>query len=195
MTRISAMKASVLLSAVAVLLCSSPLGAKEASTTGVSPSREITWSLNPDNGELNLVRADGVGSPVKLCDTLGPNNLGVFFSPDDKYVFVTDGGSSLGIHGTLYKRSSGLEYTAVDFDFDLAIEKLALEAETGKKVDDTVLDHSYLKCLGWSRDGQWILLELSGRGSLNGKRVEISGFKCFFNPAKGEITNNLRAAR
>ena len=189
------MKASVLLSAVVALLCHPLFAATDATTAGVSPSREIAWSLNPENGELNLVRADGKGSPVKLCDTLGPNNLGVFFSPDEKYIFVTDGGASLGIHGTLYKRSSRLEYSEVDFDFDLATQKLALEAETGKKITDTVLDHSYIKCLGWSRDGQWIVLEISGKGSLNGKRVEISGFRCAYSPSKGEMTNDLKVAR
>lgn len=189
------MKASFLLSAVVALFCSPAFADKEALTSGVSPSQGIAWSLNPDNGELNLVRADGKGAPVKLCDTLGPNNLGVFFSPDDKYIFMTDGGASLGIHGTLYKRSSGLDYSEVDFDFDLATQKLALEAETGKKITDTVLDHSYIKCLGWSRDGQWVVLEISGKGSLNGKRVEITGFRCAYSPSKGEMTNDLKVAR
>lgn len=192
---LSCMKATFLVSVVVVALCGAALAEKEAATSGVSPSGAVAWSVNPEGSELNLVRASGGGAPAKLCDVFSTANLGVHFSPDDKYVFVTDGGSSLGIHGTLYKRSSGLDYDEVDFDFDLATQKLALEAETGKKITETVLDHSYLKGLGWSRNGQWLVLQLSGSGKVNGKRVEITGFKCAYNPSKGEITNDLKVTR
>jgi hypothetical protein len=188
------MKATALCFLVATV-CTAVLAAKAATTAGVSPSGAIAWSVNPDNGELNLVRANGQGEPSKLCDTTSTANLGVHFSADDKHVFVTDGTASLGIHVTLYQRSSGLEYQEVEFDFDLATQKLAMEAETGKKITATVLDRSYLKCLGWSRDGQWAVLQLSGSGKLNGKRVEITGFKCAYHPAKGEFTNDLRVMR
>lgn len=190
------MKAVFALAAVCVLiLAPTAYAQKAASASGVSTSRAIAWSVNPENGELNLVRAGGSGSPVKLCDTVSTANLAVHFSPDDRYVFVIDGTASLGIRGTLYKRDSGLDYDEVDFDFDLPVQKLALQAETGRGITDTVLDHSYLKCAGWSRDGQWVLLQISGSGKLNGKRVEISGFKCAYNPAKGDLTNDARLWR
>ncbi len=189
------MKALSILAALSVSLGTSVFADKEASVSGVSPSRAISWSVNPYNGELSLVRADGSCSPVRLCDTVSTANLAVHFSPDDKYVFVSDGTASLGIHGTLYRRGSGLAYSEVDFDFDLPVQRLALQAGTGREITGTVLDHSYLKCLGWSRDGQWVLLQLSGSGKLNGKRVEIAGFKCAYNPAKGDLTNDGRLWR
>src|SRR5688500_2607795 len=79
---------------------------KPATTAGVSSSGAVAWSVDPENGELNLVRANGEGSPVKLCGTTSTANLAVHFSPDDKYVMITDGTASLGIHVTLYQRSS-----------------------------------------------------------------------------------------
>lgn len=176
-------------------LCLPVLAEKQATTAGVSTSGAIAWSVNPYNGALNLVRASGDGSPVKLCDTISTANLGVHFSPDDTYVFVTDGGESRGVRGTLYRRTSGLSYAEVDFDFDLPVQRLAMEVETGKKISATVLDRSELRCLGWSRDGQWLVLQLSGSGKLDGKRVEIAGFTCAYNPAKGTLTNDARVWR
>lgn len=176
------MKALSLLTATLVLLAGTARAGKEATTSGVSPSKAVAWSVNPENGELNLVRANGAGAPMKLCGITSTANLAVHFSPDDRFVFVTDGTASLGIHVTLFRRSSGLDYDEVDFDFDLAVQKLAMEAETGKKITDTVLDRSYLKCLGWTKNGQAVL-QLSGSGRLDGKRVEIAGFQCLCDPA------------
>jgi sugar lactone lactonase YvrE len=192
---LSSMKTPSLFFLVLAVCTMVAFAAKPATTAGVSTSGAVAWSVDPENGELNLVRASGQGGPVKLCDTVSTANLGVHFSPDDKYVMITDGSASVGIHVTLYQRSSGLSYRAVDFDFDLAAQKLAMEAETGKKIDDTVLDRSYLRCLGWSRDGQWAILQLSGSGKLDGKRVEIASFQCAYNPAKGGMTNDRRVMK
>lgn len=175
------MKTIILILTVGAALCGVSLTAKEATTSGVSPSRAIAWSVDPDSGGLYLVYAGGGGDDVKLCNVTSTANLGVHFSPDDKYVFVTDGTASSGIHVSLYRRSSGLKYSKVDFDFDLAVQKLAMEAETGTIIKSEVLDHSYLKCLGWARNGTAIL-QLSGTGRIGGKRIEISGFQCVYDP-------------
>lgn len=177
------MKTILLHLTLVAALCGPVLADKEATASGVSASGNIAWSVNPDTNELNLVPARG-GSDAKLCEIIGTSNLSVHFSPDDRFIFVTDGGASLGIHVTLYKHSSGVSYREdSSIDFDLAVQRLAMEAETGKKIDDTVLDHSYLKCLGWTKKGQAIL-QLSGSGKLNGKKIEISGFQCVFDPVE-----------
>jgi hypothetical protein len=193
--KVRLMKPLFAISSLIVALCLPVLAEKEATMTGVSASGAIAWSVNPYNGALNLVRASGDGSPVKLCDTVSTANLGVYFSPDDRHVFATDGSESRGVRGTLYRRTSGLSYAEVDFDFDLPVQRLAMEVETAKKISATVLDRSYLKCLGWSRDGQWLVLQLSGSGKFDDKRVEITGFTCAYNPAKGALTNDARVWR
>jgi len=183
------MKASLVLSAVAALVALAPLApARESQVWGRSPSKYITWSVDPATNGLYFTNQEGSSS--KLCDVSAPTALKLTFSPDEKYVFVTDG-SSIGTRVSLYKRSSGVKYSKVTaYDFDLATQRLALQVETGKEISSTVLKSSrYLDCAGWSKDGQWAHLTLSGSGSLNGRKVEIDGFKCSFNPARGEFTN------
>ena len=173
-----------------------PAKGAPAVASGVSTSGNIAWSVNPHNDDLMLVRAQGGGAPAKLCGVVSQANVDVEFSPDDKYIFVTDGGSSLGVHVTLYRRSSGVQYTRVtSYDFDLAVQRLAIKAETGKTIKGEVLDKSFLRCLGWSRDGRWALLQLSGRGTNNGKKVEISGFRCAFNPYENLFTTDLKGLK
>ena len=171
--------------AIAWLFTMPAKGATVATVSGSSTSGAIAWSINPVNGDLMLINASGSSTPKKLCGTINSANVEVAFSPDDKYVFVSDGGPSVGIHVTLYKRSSGLVYSAVGgIDFDLAVQRLAMEVLYGvKKLSGEVLDHSYLECTGWSKDGKRALLQLSCEGIHDGKKISISGFKCSFDPA------------
>jgi hypothetical protein len=183
------MKASLVLSAVAALVAFTPLAsARESQVWGRSPSKYITWSVDPATNDLYFTNQEG--SSAKLCDVSAPSALKLTFSPDEKYVFVTDG-SSIGTRVSLYKRSSGVKYSKVTaYDFDLATQRLALQVETGKEISSTVLKSSrYLDCSGWSKDGQWAHLTLSGEGTLNGRKVEIDDFKCIFNPARGEFAS------
>jgi hypothetical protein len=183
------MKASIILSAVAAIVAFAPVApARESQVWGRSPSKYITWSVDPATNGLYFSNQEGSSS--KLCDVSAPRALKLTFSPDEKYVFVTDG-SSIGTRVSLYKRSSGVKYSKVTaYDFDLATQRLALQVETGKEISSTVLKNSrYIDCTGWSKDGQWAYLTLSGEGTLNGRKVEIDGFKCIFNPARGEFAS------
>ncbi|MEZ0276006.1 MAG: hypothetical protein ACAH88_13955 [Roseimicrobium sp.] len=183
------MKASILLTAIAAVVAfTSVVSARESKVWGRSPSKYITWSVDPATSELYFSNQEGSSS--KLCDVTAPSALKLTFSPDERYVFVTDG-SSIGTRVSLYKRSSGVHYSKVSgYDFDLATQRLALQVETGKDISSTVLKSSrYLDCTGWSKDGQWAYLRLSGEGSIDGRKVEIDGFKCSFNPSRGEFTN------
>ncbi|HSJ00803.1 MAG: hypothetical protein ACAI34_12950, partial [Verrucomicrobium sp.] len=78
---------------------------------------------------------------------------------------------------------SGITFKEVkDFDFDFAVQRLAVQTETGKEIKDTVLDRAFLRCVGWSKDGPQAILQLSGKGTLNGKRFEVEKFTCVFDP-------------
>lgn len=183
------MKASLILSAVAAIVAFAPVvSARESKAWGRSPSKYITWSVDPADNSLYFTNQEGSSS--KLCDVSAPSALKLTFSPDEKYVFVTDG-SSIGTRVSLYKRSSGVSYSKITaYDFDLATQRLAMEVETGANISSPVLKSSrYLDCAGWSKDGQWAYLTLSGEGTLNGRKVEIDGFKCLFNPARGEFAS------
>lgn len=183
------MKASLVLSAVAALVAFAPLAsARESKAWGRSPSKYITWSVDPADNSLYFTSQEG--SSAKLCDVSAPRALKLTFSPDEKYVIVTDG-SSIGTRVSLYKRSSGVKYSKVTaYDFDLATQRLAMEVKTGTNISSPVLKNSrYLDCVGWSKDGQWAFLSLSGEGTLNGRKVEIDRFACIFNPSSGEFAS------
>ena len=171
------MKATLLLLAAAVVFCGSAFAAK---TSGASPSKTILWSVDPATGGLYLV-PNGGGTSKKLCDISSTANLAVHFSPDERFIFITDGYPNTTVK--LYKRSSGLSYsrtTPVDFVF--AAQRLALEAQTGTKISSNVLSSSTIRCLGWTKNGNAIL-ELSGRGRYQGRDVQIGGFQCVYDPA------------
>ncbi len=184
---------SLLYSALALVFATVPLAAREAQVYGSSPSKAITWSVDPATNGLYLSTPH---TSAKVCDVSNPRALRVTFSPDERYIFITDG-SSLGTRVSLYKRSSGLKYSKVTtYDFDKATQKLAEEVIAGRKVNGTVLNLSrYLTCVGWSRSGQWAILELDGEGTLDGGRFSVRRFKCAFNPSAGTFTNDLSAAR
>lgn len=188
------MKSStLLLSAFTALAALSSVSAREADVYGTSPSRAITWSVDPATKGLYLSTDY---TSAKLCDVSSPRTLRVHFSPDERYIFVTDA-SNIGTRVSLFKRSSGIKYSRVSgYNFDLATQRLAVQVDTGVKISSPVLTSSrYLECIGWSRNGQWAILRLNGEGSLNGRRVEVDDFKCAFNPSRGEFTNDLGVTR
>lgn len=188
------MKTLILLSVFALTTALSTVNAREADVYGASPSRAITWSVDPSTNGLYFV--DAAGSSAKVCDVSAPSALKLTFSPDERYVVVTDG-SSIGTRISVYKRSSGVKYSKLSaYNFDLATQRLAIEVETGKSISSPVLTTSrYLDCTGWSKNGQWAILRLSGEGVMSGRSVEIKNFKCAFNPAKGEFTNDLSVTK
>ncbi len=187
------MKTFLLLPALAALFVVSPAAARDSQVYGTSPSKAITWSVDPATNGLYLSTEY---ASSKVCDVSNPRALKVTFSPDERYIFVTDG-SSIGTRVSLYKRSSGLKYSKVtSYDFDKATQRLAVEVRTGRQVSSTVLNLSrYLQCVGWSRSGEWAILQLDGEGTLDGQRLSIRKFQCAFNPARGEFTNDLSIAR
>ena len=175
------MKALVPILTVVAALCGMSVSAKESPASGVSSSGVIAWSVDPNSGTIFLNYASGAPGEWKLCGISSTENLRVDFSPDDRYIFVTDGTVSRGVHVTLYKRGSSLKFSKVDFSFSFAVQRLALAAEAGVKIDKSVLTYTDLRCLGWTRNGT-ARLKLSGSGRLNGKTVEISGFECEYDP-------------
>lgn len=182
------MKALVPILTVVAALCGVPVSAKQSPASGVSSSGVIAWSVDPNSGTIFLNYASGAPGEWKLCSISSTENLRVDFSPDDRYVFVTDGTVSRGVHVTLYKRGSSLKFSKVDFSFSFAVQRLALAAEAGVNIDKSVLTYTDLRCLGWTRNGT-ARLKLSGSGRLNGKTVEISGFDCEYNPVANSFSS------
>jgi hypothetical protein len=172
------------IAAAAVLSALLPVQVQADTVDGKSSTKDLVWVARStsDGGELFVSWAHG-GTGAKVADLVGLGALKVHFSSDDRWLFVTDGGSSLGTTVRLFKRSTGLAYKEVkEFDFDFAVQRLAAQIEGGKEIKDTILDRSYLRCVGWSKDGPQAFLAISGKGTLNGKRFEVEDFTCVFDP-------------
>ena len=98
------MKALVPIITVVAALCGMSVSAKESPASGVSSSGVIAWSVDPNSGTIFLNYASGAPGEWKLCGISSTENLRVDFSPDDRYIFVTDGAITLTIDGKAYLR-------------------------------------------------------------------------------------------
>ena len=154
---------------------------------GTSSSGKILWAARPftdKDGTFQhkyyLYEKDSQdGSGTFLCQSM---TVGISFSPDDRWILVQDGGSSLGLHLRLFKRAEGAKYEERKVDLDDAVFKVIAASPDGKNVDVNLLDHTYLSCEGWSEDGKKAVLEMSGHGASNGKRIEINKLSFMLTP-------------
>ena len=132
-----------------------------------------------------LFDKDASGGGTPLCESL---SLGISISPDDHWILIQDGGSSLGLHQRLFSRKDGAHYVEHKVDIDEAVFKAVAGSPEGKKVDVNLLDHTYLSCDGWSADGKKAALTFSGHGAANGHRLEITHFLCSLTPQPLSVT-------
>ena len=178
--------------AFTALIASTPCEAASPTTRrivphGSSPSGQIRWAARNSASKdgayqwhimLYPKAAASADEGVPLCESM---SVGVRISADDQWILVEDGGPSLGIHLRLFKQTQGLHYVEQKTDLDDAVEKSLAHSPVARNANPTLLDHTYLHCLGWSPDGK-ASLEFSGHGAENGKRIEINSWACSFNP-------------
>ncbi|HSJ03748.1 MAG TPA: hypothetical protein VK956_14905, partial [Verrucomicrobium sp.] len=88
--------AAVTLAAFSLLITPTQVRAADA-VDGKSSTGDMVWVARStsDGGELFVSWAHG-GTGAKVADIVGLGALGVNFSSDDRWLLVTDGGSSLG---------------------------------------------------------------------------------------------------
>lgn len=139
---------------------------------GASIDGSVHYELRGDaeNKTIWLFPKDHKEKAVKLCDTEGWGNLQVHFSPDNFWIVIQDGGASLGVHLSLYRRDKGVIYQCVKEDIGADAEEQALQ-QIGKQ--SFGLDHRYARVLQWSADSRTILIEIRGSGSHDGTHVSV----------------------
>ena len=122
---------------------------------------------------------------IELFETEAPQ-LDIHFSPDEFWIIVGAGGSSLGTELTLFKRDKGVHYTEIkDADIGGKAERLA-SMQNGSK-GKTVLDHRYVTLLSWSADSKSILVLLGGHGG----RLHINGWHGIYDLGTGRFSFDL----
>jgi hypothetical protein len=110
-------------------------------------------------------------------------------SPDDHWIAVEHGGSSLGHTILFFKHVKGLDYQQVgggDKDPDPA-EQVGSLALQSKGFKENILDHSYLHPVAWSADSKWLTVSLDAKGRANGKTVQVTAWRCLYNPVSHEL--------
>lgn len=170
------------------------IGSQQAK--GISRSGGLHYELRGDPHELGVeawIWSERSDHGVKLCDTEGWGNLRMHFAPNDRYIIVQDGGSSLGIHLRLFLREKLEESLRFREDESADIEGKAerLALKQAGFPEHEMLDHRYSHCWWWSDDSAFVLLSISGHGAMNGRgyRLEWKGLYCL---ETREATTDLR---
>ena len=128
----------------------------------------------------------GNSQEVELCETPGWATWLSHFSPDDYWLIVQDGGSSLGVSLRLFRRDKGVKFREQkDADIDGKAERLALKLN-GFGVQE-ILDHRYVKVLAWSRDSTCVLIALRGHGGTRKQAVTIENWIGVYDLAIGGV--------
>lgn len=160
---------------------------------GVSESGKIAWELRGDANATDdppsiWLRSPGRPDwqPVKLCETEGWGNLELRISPDDYWIAVTDGGSSLGVHLSLFRRTKGLDYRVVEQNVEDQLARLALDL--GPSADNP-LDHQYTRIEQWSANSKYVLFSTNGHGG-NKYKIEEK-FRAVYDLGKKTLSRDL----
>jgi hypothetical protein len=166
----------------------------EQQNEGNSATGEIHFVVKEaqDDKRIYLSPAGNPHDEVELCHTEGSGNLEMHFSPDDSWLVVQDGGSSLGVSLRLFHRNRGVSYKEItNAGVDGKAEQIALEQEgLGKDL----LDHAYMKVLAWSADSRSFLFSLSGHGGDQKNQVRINWWLGIYDLASGNISFDLSKA-
>jgi hypothetical protein len=116
--------------------------------------------------------------------------LELHFAPDDAWLVVQDGGSSLGISLRLFRRDRGAAYKELEqADIEGKAERIALEEQ--EDAAGGLLDHRYMKLVAWSGDSRSFLFSLSGHGGDANNHVRITGWMGIYDVESGEIALEL----
>lgn len=171
------------------------LNIRDQKPAGTSPSGLLNFELRGDPHNLGVevwIWENTPESAFKLCDTEGWGNFRLSFSPNENFIIIEDGGSSMGIHLRLFARVEKnpgkpfLERETADIE-DKA-ERLAL-AQTGLPAQP-ILDHRYTHLWVWSEDSSAVLIHMSGHGVLKaqGYRIQLI---CIYDLEADEVTLDL----
>jgi len=165
----------------------------------VSIARAEDFSGKSPSGKLSFESKNGKEFYVWITDkpekkVLVYKEEAVFIqsaaiSPDDVWIGLEHGGSSLGHTVLFFKRQKGLDFKQFgggNNDPDPADKAGALALQS-QGIKENILDHSYLKPIKWSNDSMWLRVALGAKGKYQGKVVEVTDWQCRYNPVSHDI--------
>src|SRR5205823_4591497 len=106
----------------------------------------------------------------------GWGNFRIYFAPNNRFIIVEDGGSSMGVHLRLFTQIETKEGQLFVEKENANIEDKAerfLLVRAGLP-PCPILDHRYTHCWFWSDDSGAILFHISGHGVFEAQGYRIS---------------------
>jgi hypothetical protein len=156
--------------------------------SGKSPDGKLTFESRNEK-ELYLWATDQPGKKTLVYKDEVVFVQAAAISPDDQWIAVEQGGASLGHTILFFRRQQGLTFQQVggkDNDPD-PVDKIATFALLTKGIKENIMDHVYLHPLTWGEKSKWLTVALDAKGSYQGKRAQITNWRCRYNPVSHEV--------
>ena len=155
----------------------------------------MNYELRGDPHNLGVevwIWEDAREDAFKLCDTEGWGNFRIYFSPNDRFILVEDGGSSMGIHLRLFTRVAVKEGPLFTEKESANIEDKAGNFLLNRSGLPTgpILDHRYAHYWYWSENSCAALFHISGHGVIESRAYRISSL-CVYDLESDEVTLDL----
>ncbi len=161
---------------------------------GQSLSGKIHYELRPipdreGDKAIWLWSNDEKSDAKQLCETEGWGNLEMHFAPNDNWIVVQNGGASLGVRCRLFKRENGVAFREIekpDLNQEAEISALRKAGLPAKEMSD----HRYVRCLAWSGDSRMILIEATGKGTVENRPYNFK-WVCIYHVQEGRFSFDL----
>jgi hypothetical protein len=156
--------------------------------SGKSLSGKLSFEIK-NLQELYIWHTDKPDNKVLVYKEEGVGVQSALISPDDVWIAVERGGSSLGHSVVFFKREKGLDFKpfrAGQNEPDSA-DKVGAFALQTKGIKENILDHSYLHPVKWSENSMWLEVSLGANGKYQGKITRVTDWHCRYNPVSHAI--------
>jgi len=171
-----------------MVVCALVVTAMAGDFTGKSPDGKLAFGSKNEK-ELYVWFADRPNEKALVFREDAVFVQTAVISPDNNWIAVEHGGSSLGHTVAFFRRVKGLEFQQAgggEKDPD-PVEQAGSLALLSIGIKENTLDHSYLHPIAWSADSKWLTVSLGAKGKANGKIVTVADWRSRYNPLSHEL--------
>lgn len=156
--------------------------------SGTSPDGKLSFA-SKDEKDFFVWKTDKPSEKAKIYHEEAVFIQAAAISPDNVWIALEHGGSSLGHTLAFFRRDKGLDYFIVGGPNDKR-DPMDLVGEFALKsvgIKENILDHSYLHPVKWGAKSQFVIVSLDGKGVANGKQVKVTNWQCAYNPVTQQV--------
>jgi hypothetical protein len=137
--------------------------------------------------EIWLRDTQGKSAPSLLFEHF--RQAEVLFSPNDRWIAISDYWGSGSAEVRLFQKTSGLKYPENKKAEPTKKCWALLDRTVGRPVSKQ-LDHSYMRAIQWAGDSRAVLL--AAWGHLSGEPLEVRDWLCVFDVERLEASTDMR---